>query len=203
MIWCFPVVCEMVDSKCPLIKPTQRRGRSLTSTKMQEQDTDRAAAHRVGCLHHAQTRVAACFPARDVYVQVYVYVYVYVPPGEVDKTLHTKLGYILDGSYKTLGDTLGDVLEQSNLPNVFAVNESHCPELVQQTPLKENGEQIAVTEENKEEWVHLFLNQVLISGIARQAPPARPPDCPARRIWNSVRAGVSVPQRCAFAGARR
>lgn len=87
---------------------------------------------------------------------------------QVDKTLHTKLGYILDGSYKTLGDTLGDVLEQGNLPNVFAVNESHCPELVQQTPLKENGEQIAVTEENKEEWVHLFLNQVLISGIARQ-----------------------------------
>ena len=45
----------------------------------------------------------------------------------VDKTLHTKLTYILSGSYKELGDTLEDVLEQSHLPKTFVVSESHCP----------------------------------------------------------------------------
>merc|ERR1719198_1991437 len=79
-----------------------------------------------------------------------------------------KLRYILDGSYKAIGDTLQDVLEQSHLPDVFVVNESHCAELFEPTLLKPGGDKIAVTEENKEEFVQLLLNQVLISGIARQ-----------------------------------
>jgi len=86
----------------------------------------------------------------------------------VDKTLHTKLRYILSGGYKDLGETLQDALEQSNLPPVFVVSESHCKDLVESTPLKEGGPQIPVTEENKEEYVHLLLDRILISGVARQ-----------------------------------
>lgn len=86
----------------------------------------------------------------------------------IDKTLHTKLKYILSGGYKALGDNLQDVLAQSNLPSVFAVRESHCHELVETTPLKEGGDSIEVTELNKEEFVKLLLDRVLISGVARQ-----------------------------------
>jgi len=86
----------------------------------------------------------------------------------VDKTLHTKVKYILDGSYSTLGESLDDALEQSHLPNVFAMRESHCPELVESTPLKEGGVKIRVTEENKEEFVMLLIEHVLISGVAKQ-----------------------------------
>lgn len=86
----------------------------------------------------------------------------------VDKTLHTKLKYILDGGYQAIGDTLEDVLDQSRLPRVFAVSESHCPELVESTLLKENGDSIKVEEENKEEFVRLLLHQLLISGVAKQ-----------------------------------
>jgi hypothetical protein len=86
----------------------------------------------------------------------------------VDKTLHTKLKYILSGSYNDLGDKVQDALEQSNLPNNFTVNESHCPELVETIPLKADGESIPVTEENKEEFVMLLLERVLIKGVARQ-----------------------------------
>lgn len=86
----------------------------------------------------------------------------------VDKTLHTKLKYILDGSYSGLGDTLEDALDQSNLPRVFALNESHCPELVKSTVLKDNGDKLIVTEANKEEFVMLLLDRLLISGVARQ-----------------------------------
>eukprot|EP00927_Polykrikos_kofoidii_P072968 TRINITY_DN69054_c0_g1_i1.p1 TRINITY_DN69054_c0_g1~~TRINITY_DN69054_c0_g1_i1.p1 ORF type:complete len:881 (+),score=157.90 TRINITY_DN69054_c0_g1_i1:46-2688(+) len=86
----------------------------------------------------------------------------------VDKTLHTKLRYILDGGYQALGDTLHDVLDQGHLPKVFKVNESHCQELVQSTLLKEGGDKIEVTEENKEEYVMLLLDRVLITGIAKQ-----------------------------------
>jgi len=67
----------------------------------------------------------------------------------VDKTLHTKLKYILDGGYQGLGDTLEDALEQSHLPRVFAISESHCPELVRSTVLKDNGDKLTVTEDNK------------------------------------------------------
>merc|ERR1712176_1160229 len=49
-----------------------------------------------------------------------------------------------------------------------AIVESHCPELVKSTVLKENGDQIVVTEENKEEFVMAFLDRTLISGVARQ-----------------------------------
>mmetsp|Transcript_83820 Transcript_83820/g.233815 ORF Transcript_83820/g.233815 Transcript_83820/m.233815 type:complete len:920 (-) Transcript_83820:177-2936(-) len=86
----------------------------------------------------------------------------------VDKTLHTKFKYILSGGYKALGDTLPEVLDQSNLPRVFAVSESHCQELVKSTLLKKDGDTIAVTEENKEEFVMLLLDRVLISSVARQ-----------------------------------
>jgi len=86
----------------------------------------------------------------------------------VDKTLHTKLKYILDGSYGQLGDTLTDVLEQSNLPSVFAISETHCPELVKSVVLKQGGDKIPVTEENKKEFVMLFLERLLVSGVARQ-----------------------------------
>lgn len=86
----------------------------------------------------------------------------------IDKTLHTKLKYILGGSYKTLGDTLQDVLEQCHLPQNFSLNESRCPELVKNTPLKEGGESISITEDNKEEFVTLLLEHVLIKGIATQ-----------------------------------
>ena len=86
----------------------------------------------------------------------------------VDKTLHTKLTYILSGSYADLGDTLQDVLEQSHLPKTFAVSESHCQELVQSTPLLEGGDSMEVTEENKEKFVQLLLDRILISGVANQ-----------------------------------
>eukprot|EP00928_Gymnodinium_smaydae_P068196 TRINITY_DN5125_c0_g1_i1.p1 TRINITY_DN5125_c0_g1~~TRINITY_DN5125_c0_g1_i1.p1 ORF type:complete len:335 (+),score=84.16 TRINITY_DN5125_c0_g1_i1:213-1217(+) len=86
----------------------------------------------------------------------------------VDKTLHTKLKYILEGGYRELGDTLADALDQSNLPKVFAVKESHCQELVKSTLLKEGGDSIEVTEENKGEFVRLLLDRVLVSGVARQ-----------------------------------
>merc|ERR1712137_96449 len=86
----------------------------------------------------------------------------------VDKVLHTKLNYVLNGAYKEIGDTLEDVLEQSHLPKVFALDESHCPDLVQRVPLKEQGEQVRVTEDNKEEFVSALLNRVLVSGVARQ-----------------------------------
>jgi len=86
----------------------------------------------------------------------------------VDKTLHTKVKYILDGSYASLGDSLQDALEQCNLPRVFAVNESQCPELVESTLLKENGDQTPVTEENKEEFIMVLLDRMLISGLAHQ-----------------------------------
>jgi len=87
----------------------------------------------------------------------------------VDKTLHTKLRYILDGTYAGIGDTLLDVLEQSNLPHTFAVNDSHCPEFIEPTPLKEGGDKIHVTEQNKQEFVDLLLKRLLVSGIAHQA----------------------------------
>jgi len=86
----------------------------------------------------------------------------------VDKTLHTKLKYILDGSYGSLGDTLQDALDQSNLPRVFSINESHCPELVKSTMLKDKGDEIEITEANKEEFVNCLLDRLLISGVARQ-----------------------------------
>jgi hypothetical protein len=86
----------------------------------------------------------------------------------VDKTLHTKVKYILDGGYSSIGDTLQDVLEQAGLPNVFIVDESHSNGLVDGTPLKAGGDKIAVTEENKEEFVELFLDRILISGLKRQ-----------------------------------
>eukprot|EP00427_Karlodinium_veneficum_P032596 CAMPEP_0169194626 /NCGR_PEP_ID=MMETSP1016-20121227/6794_1 /TAXON_ID=342587 /ORGANISM="Karlodinium micrum, Strain CCMP2283" /LENGTH=969 /DNA_ID=CAMNT_0009271137 /DNA_START=1 /DNA_END=2911 /DNA_ORIENTATION=- len=86
----------------------------------------------------------------------------------VDKTLHTKLKYILDGSYRELGDSVQDALEQSNLPKNFTVSESHCPELVAIAPLKPDGENILVTEENKDEFVMLLLERVLIKGVAKQ-----------------------------------
>ncbi|CAK9002852.1 E3 ubiquitin-protein ligase UPL2 (Ubiquitin-protein ligase 2) (HECT-type E3 ubiquitin transferase UPL2) [Durusdinium trenchii] len=86
----------------------------------------------------------------------------------VDKTLHTKLTYILSGSYKDLGDTLEDVLEQSHLPRTFVVSESHCQELVRSTPLLEGGDRMSVTEENKEKFVQLLLDRILISGVAQQ-----------------------------------
>jgi len=86
----------------------------------------------------------------------------------VDKTLHTKVKYILGGAYASLGDTLQDVLDQSHLPRVFAVSESQCPELIESTLLKEDGDKIPVTEENKEEFVMALLDRVLISGLARQ-----------------------------------
>lgn len=86
----------------------------------------------------------------------------------IDKTLYTKLKYILDGTYTSLGDSLEDALELSRLPRVFAIRESHCPELVRETLLKANGAQIPVTEENKEEFIMLFLDQILINGVARQ-----------------------------------
>jgi len=86
----------------------------------------------------------------------------------VDATLHKKLLYILDGTYKTLGDSLSDALEQGNLPPTFVISESHCPELVKNTPLKEGGEKTPVTEENKAEFVNLLLDRILISGLAHQ-----------------------------------
>ncbi|CAK0903218.1 unnamed protein product [Prorocentrum cordatum] len=86
----------------------------------------------------------------------------------VDKTLHTKVKYVLDGSYRGLGDSLQDVLEQAGLPRVFAVDESSCAGLVGDTMLKESGDQIAVTEENKEEFVERLLDRLLISGLRRQ-----------------------------------
>lgn len=86
----------------------------------------------------------------------------------IDKTLHTKLKYILGGSYQELGDTLQDVLEQSHLPLNFTLSESHCPELVKNAPLKENGDNILVSEENKDEFVTLLLERVLIKGVACQ-----------------------------------
>jgi len=86
----------------------------------------------------------------------------------VDKMLHTKLKHILDGGYKELGETLEEVLEQSRLPRVFAVSESKNPELTNPILLTENGDQIPVTEERKEEFVQLFLDRVLVSGLARQ-----------------------------------
>ena len=86
----------------------------------------------------------------------------------VDKTLHTKLTYILSGSYKELGDTLEDVLEQSHLPKTFVVSESNCQELVRSTPLLEGGDSLEVTEENKVRFVHLLLDRILISGVAKQ-----------------------------------
>ncbi|CAE7391342.1 UPL2 [Symbiodinium natans] len=87
---------------------------------------------------------------------------------QVDKTLHTKLTYILGGSYRDLGDTLQDVLEQSHLPQTFVVSESHCQELVQSTPLIVDGESMQVTEDNKERFVHLLLDRILVSGVAKQ-----------------------------------
>jgi hypothetical protein len=87
----------------------------------------------------------------------------------VDKTLHTKVKYILDGSYATVGDSLEDVLDQASLPRVFAVNEAQCPELVESTMLKENGDKVLVTEENKEEFIMVLLDRILVSGLARQA----------------------------------
>ena len=86
----------------------------------------------------------------------------------VDKTLHTKLTYILSGAYVDLGDTLQDVLEQSHLPKTFVVSESHCQELVRSTPLLEGGDSMEVTEENKEKFVQLLLDRILISGVANQ-----------------------------------
>eukprot|EP00438_Fugacium_kawagutii_P005104 Skav212215 [mRNA] locus=scaffold862:27661:30312:+ [translate_table: standard] len=86
----------------------------------------------------------------------------------VDKTLHTKLTYILSGTYSELGDTLHDVLEQSHLPKTFVVSESHCQELVRSTPLLEGGDNMEVTEENKEKFVQLLLDRILISGVANQ-----------------------------------
>ncbi|CAJ1372914.1 unnamed protein product [Effrenium voratum] len=86
----------------------------------------------------------------------------------VDKTLHTKLTYILSGSYKDLGDTLQDVLEQCHLPKTFVVSESHCQELVRSTPLLEGGDSMEVNEENKEKFVQLLLDRILISGVAKQ-----------------------------------
>lgn len=87
---------------------------------------------------------------------------------QVDKTLHTKLTYILSGSYRDLGDSLQDVLEQSHLPQTFVVSESHCQELVQSTPLIKDGESIKITESNKEQFVHLLLDRILVSGVAKQ-----------------------------------
>lgn len=86
----------------------------------------------------------------------------------VDKTLHTKLTYILSGAYAELGDTLQDVLEQCHLPKTFVVSESHCQELVRSTPLLEGGDSMEVTEENKEKFVQLLLDRILISGVANQ-----------------------------------
>lgn len=74
----------------------------------------------------------------------------------------------MDAGYKALGDTLQDALDQSNLPRVFAVSESHCQELVKSTLLKEGGDKIDVTEANKVEFVHLLLDRLLISGVAQQ-----------------------------------
>lgn len=86
----------------------------------------------------------------------------------VDGMLHKKLLYILNGTYKTLGDSLADALEQSNLPPNFVISESNCPELVHTTLLKDDGDKIVVTEENKEEFVRLMMHRILISGISRQ-----------------------------------
>eukprot|EP00439_Symbiodinium_sp_Y106_P018702 s2076_g2.t1 len=74
-----------------------------------------------------------------------------------------------------------DVLEQSHLPQTFVVSESHCQELVQSTPLIKDGESIKVTESNKEfricrlcfcfgeeQFVHLLLDRILVSGVAKQ-----------------------------------
>jgi len=71
----------------------------------------------------------------------------------LDRTLHTKVKYILDGSYTTLGHNLHDALDECDLPKVFAINETNVPELVASTPLMENGENIPVTEQNKEDFV--------------------------------------------------
>merc|ERR1712232_1513178 len=42
---------------------------------------------------------------------------------------------------------------QDLLPLLETVDKSHCPDLVQRVPLKEQGEQVPVTEDNKEEFV--------------------------------------------------
>jgi hypothetical protein len=86
----------------------------------------------------------------------------------LDRTLHTKVKYILDGSYTTLGHNLHDALDECDLPKVFAVNETNVPELVASTPLIENGENVHVTEQNKEDFVLALLDHMLISGLARQ-----------------------------------
>merc|ERR1712066_547668 len=44
-----------------------------------------------------------------------------------------------------------------------------CPDLVENTMLKENGDQVLVTEENKEEFIMVLLDRILVSGLARQA----------------------------------
>jgi len=86
----------------------------------------------------------------------------------VDKTLHTKVQYILDGSYASIGDSLQDALEQANLPRAFVVDEACCEGLVGCALLKEGGGETAVTEENKEEFVERLLDRLLISGLRRQ-----------------------------------
>lgn len=87
---------------------------------------------------------------------------------DIDKTLHTKLKYILEGTYQNLGDSLEEVLEQCHLPRNFTLSESRCPDLVKNTELKPGGESILVTEDNKEEFVKLVLERFLIKGIASQ-----------------------------------
>ncbi len=86
----------------------------------------------------------------------------------VDKTLHTKVKYVLDGSYSIIGDSLRDALEQACLPTVFAVDESLCPGLVADCMLKESGDKIEVTEENKGEFVEKLIDRLLVSGLRRQ-----------------------------------
>eukprot|EP00403_Amphidinium_massartii_P004469 CAMPEP_0178372504 /NCGR_PEP_ID=MMETSP0689_2-20121128/1384_1 /TAXON_ID=160604 /ORGANISM="Amphidinium massartii, Strain CS-259" /LENGTH=790 /DNA_ID=CAMNT_0019992423 /DNA_START=6 /DNA_END=2379 /DNA_ORIENTATION=- len=90
----------------------------------------------------------------------------------LDKVLHTKLKYIASGDYTQLSDSLHDALEQANLPTVFSIQESLLPEYAA-FPLKPGGAEIAVTEENKMEFITLIVQRLLFSGLDSQVAAFR------------------------------